>query len=226
MRRYLHLFGRPTSAVAGILLTFILCFPANGAIFGGVEFPQGVSSFADVVTNYSPEIDFLGQPTAGFRHPEEALGPPNSDFVSLGEGGSIILWFTDNVLTGSGTPAADLWIFEVVPPLGFAERTFVEISETGLSTDWHFVGIAGGGTSGIDIDASGFGVDGRFFFVRLRDDPNDNPIFDVGSTGADIDAVGAISTEPIPEPATLALWGSIGLIGLVRGSRRRRKHQI
>jgi hypothetical protein len=42
--------------------------------------------------------------------------------VTLGRGGSLTLAFTDNVLTGGGTPAPDLYIFEVGPDV---EDTFV-----------------------------------------------------------------------------------------------------
>lgn len=59
-----------------------------------------------------------------------------------------------------------------------------------------------GSTRGVDFEAFGFGGDNAFAYVR----PNDGP-----TAGADIDAVGAISTRlatPIlvAEPSTLALF--------------------
>jgi hypothetical protein len=183
---------------------------AQAVLIGGVDFPQGAVSFADAVTSYDPVIN-SNQPSAPHRVPENALGVPDyagvnscgatCSFVSLGDGGSITLRFTDNALTGSGSNALDLWIFEVGPDV---EDTFVEISKDG--TAWSSVGKVGGATAGVDIDAFGFGLSDQFLFVRLRDDP----LLDgqSGATvGADIDAVGAISTVQIsvPEPGTLAL---------------------
>lgn len=168
---------------------------ALGAEFGGVEFPDGEASFADEVASYDPEIE-NGEPEEVHRDPDNALGPPDCPedvtpdtrpvcSVSLGSGGSITLEFTDNVLAGSGTSDADLWVFEVGPDV---EDTFVEISADG--EQWEDVGKIGGSVAGVDIDAFGFGPDDEFRFVRLTDDPDEGA--DDGVTvGADIDAVGA-----------------------------------
>lgn len=178
---------------------------------GGVEFPQGAVSFADAVASYSPIMVGTG-PTAPHRVPANALGVPDYNgvngcgavcsFVSLGDGGSLVVQFTDNALTGSGTAAADLWIFEVGPDV---EDMFVDISVDGAV--WHSVGSVGGATAGVNIDAFGHGVGTQFFFVRLTDDPNRDG--QSGATvGADIDAVGAISTvriNRVTEPAPLGL---------------------
>ena len=48
--------------------------------------------------------------------------------MSLGDGGTLIVEFVDNRLTGSGNSAFDLWIFEVGPDI---EDTFVAISKDG-----------------------------------------------------------------------------------------------
>jgi hypothetical protein len=196
--------------------------------FGGVEFPQGISSFADRVESNDINISGAGQPTAPHRDATNALGPPdytgsvnctvgNCPYVSLGVGGSITLEFVDNRLTGSGSSALDLWIFEVGPQV---EDTFVEISKDGIT--YLPVGKVFGATSGIDIDAFGFGPTDQFRFVRLTDDPAEGGT--TGATvGADIDAVGAISSvlvyqitgavrdlndSPVPD-ITVTLSGSV-----------------
>ncbi len=202
--------------------------PAAQAVFigntqGGTDFPQGAASFADVVTSYSPGM-VGSNPTEPNRGSGNALGIPDYNgsntcanqaecpYVSLGDGGIIVLQFTDNKLTASGNTNLDLWIFEVGPDV---EDTFVEISVNGI--DWIDAGKVFGTTAGIDIDAiTGVLLTDQFEFVRLTDDPNEGG--QNGATvGADIDAVGAISTilTPVraPEPATLALLG-LGLAGI------------
>ena len=58
------------------------------------------------------------------------------------------------------------------------------------------IGKVFGATSGIDIDAFGFGPADEFRFVRLTDDPNEGET--IGPLlGADIDAVGAISSRRV-----------------------------
>lgn len=181
---------------------------------GRAEFPQGALSFTDALVAYNPVIR-NNEPTPNFRQPLNAVGLPDHtaaennnpcppggtcSAVSLGDGGSITLRFVDNRLTGSGNNQADLWVFEVGTDI---EDTFVEISQDGNL--WHGVGKVFGSTAGIDIDAYGWTTAHQFAFVRLRD----NPALDaqVGtSVGADIDAVGAISTVAVVrEPATWAL---------------------
>lgn len=196
---------------------------------GGAEFPQGAVSFADTVASYDPVISGVN-PTEPHRGAATALGLPDYRFsdpspcpsqdectsVSLGDGGSITLQFVDNRLTGSGTADPDLWIFEVGPDV---EDMFVEISVDGVL--WHAVGKVGGSTAGVDIDAYGWGTGSQFAFVRLRDDP----LLDgqTGySVGADIDAIGAISTVAVPEPSTLLMMGAGASLLAWRRRRARR----
>jgi hypothetical protein len=166
-------------------------------VFQGLLFPAGSVSFADAVVAYNPLAGGGPQPEAGFRDATQALGAPDAlgggpeptvgdTTVSLGYGGTLTLQFTDNVLTGDGTPAPDLVVFEV----GAIESVGVEVSRDGVT--FVSVGTVGGLSNRIDIDAFGFTPQDRLAFVRLTDlrqgDRNSLTV------GADIDAVGALST--------------------------------
>jgi len=167
-------------------------------VYQGVCFPDGERSFADVVVSYDPVMN--GEPRAKNMVKSNALGIPNDISVSLGVGGSITLQFTDNSMTGSGDDTADLWIFEIGPDV---EDTFVEISQDGV--EWLSVGKVFGSTSGIDLDAFDFGPTDAFSYVRLTDDPDEGDQTGGGSVGADIDAVGAISSGSAVEiPLTMS----------------------
>jgi PEP-CTERM motif-containing protein len=224
----------PKTFVAGMVLVISLAivWPAHAVFIGnsqgGTDFPQGAISFADTLVGYAPGL-VGGNPSEPHRGAFNALGLPNyagvdcltqagCTFVSLGDGGNIVLRFDDNKLTGSGGNSLDLWVFEVGPQI---EDTFVEVSVDGLT--WSPVGKVLGSTAGIDIDAFGFGPSNLFSFVRLTDDPNEGGQSGI-TVGADIDAVGAISTvsTPVPEP------GSFGLLaaGLLVLFLRIRQHGI
>ncbi|MBI5259135.1 MAG: PEP-CTERM sorting domain-containing protein [Burkholderiales bacterium] len=206
---------------------------AQASLIGGVEFPQGAVSFADQVTSYNVGAVSPTQPSTPHRGAFNALGTPDyagdnscssqadCSFVSLGDGGSLVVRFVDNKLTGSGNSAADLWIFEVGPDV---EDMFVEISVDGST--WLSVGKVGGATAGVDIDAFGFGLGSIFEYVRLTDDTALDG--QSGATvGADIDAVGAISTiaTPVPEPSALLL-AATALLGLRFARRSRAAHGL
>ncbi|MEM9481883.1 MAG: hypothetical protein AAGA58_19710, partial [Verrucomicrobiota bacterium] len=186
----------------------ILADATTGTDYGGVIFPDGIVSFADVVVSFDPVI-VGGEPSEGLNG-NAALGTPqgattSANHATLGVGGSITLEFVDNVLTGSGDNCADLHVFEVG---GDVEDTFVEISIDGVV--WEDVGKVTGSTDSIDIDSFGFGPDKQFRFVRLTDDPAEGNT--TGSTvGADIDAVGAISSSLPPLLVTMHRLEKSGL---------------
>jgi hypothetical protein len=222
---------------AGSLIVFsrrVLCFAgfcvvssaAHAEIFKGIDFPSGIISFADEVVDYSPFVTSAG-PSIGNREPSHALSAPDvvgigsacvnpltCQAVSLGGGGSLTVRFTNNFLTGSNSPAIDLWIFETY---GQVEPTFVDISQDGIN--WVSVGKVPGSTAGVDLDAYGFDSTSRFSYVRVTDDPLDGAATGA-SAGADIDAIGAASTVAVPEPQTYAMLGA-GFLMLMRIARRR-----
>ena len=89
-------------------------------------------SYADEVVAFTRgTFATNGQPSA-------ALGPPSTrtglngllDSVSLGNGGSITVRFTDNYLSGSGNSAPDLYIYENGT---IVERYTVEVSADGVN---------------------------------------------------------------------------------------------
>lgn len=235
-----------------ILVIFLICFPIlliprainRTNVFYGVNFPNGELSFADEIVSYQPRIYFnedgLANVSAPFNNPRTALGVPNSSHpenpfldlwarndVSLGFGGSLILAFKDNLLTGSGDEKIDLWIFEA------GERTesvLVEISKDGKT--WYSVGKTSQEENGIDIDAFGWGEDDFFAYVLLADNPldgNHDGIWNdgewIGWGGADIDAVGAVSSVSLvpssadssPFSIPVLRWGTRLLIAFVIG---------
>jgi len=213
-----------------VFLSLALAAPslahATPVTYDGITFPGGDLSFADQVISW--DFGVVAPTDPDYTDPTAAIGPPDYSgslgSFSLGAGGSLVLRFTDNSLTGSGTSDFDLHIFEIGPDV---EDTDVWISIDGL--DWLSVGKVFGATSSIDIDpyltSAGLAADTRFSYVRLQDIYGEGAT--AGSTvGADIDAVGAISSalpvppsNTIPEPGILALFG-VGLAGLVFRRRR------
>lgn len=192
--------------------------------YDGILFPAGDISFADAVFSFTPGVPPATDPN--YTDPTAAIGVPDylnpNGSVSLGRGGELILRFTDNSLTGSGDSAADLHIFEIGPDV---EDTFVAISRNGL--DFIDVGKVSGSTSSIDIDPflASLGLDAfmQFSFVRLIDDPNEGASSGI-TVGADIDAVGAISSSApvsqVPLPASGLLLLSAAAFGALRFRRK------
>ena len=201
----------------------IKCVGWEGAI---VTFPNGEISFADRVIRYNPLYSDGPIPTdTKFIDPESALGPPDfpvsgSDevgSVSLGRGGLIELLFADNRITNSGDSNPDLYVFEIgeledslvaLRATPNTERTLEALCDSNgdgsldacdANDDGYLeVGRISGLTSSLDIDSFFPGFKARdleFDAVQLID------VFDHSqqngkTVGADIDAVGAISSSP------------------------------
>lgn len=213
-----------------ILVVFFNLIPTHtqAVVIGGVDFPDGSISFADSVISYVIGGDSSGLLPA-VRNGNNALGAPDYSsslrcdastsvgcrYATLGDGGNIVVRFDDNVLTGSDDSTFDLWVFEVGTDV---EDTFVEVSVDGIT--WTSVGKVFGATSGIDIDAFGFDTSSALRYVRLTDDPDEGQQSGAGLyVGADIDAVGAISTRFSPiniSAPSVTLLSILVLIGMLR----------
>lgn len=212
-------------AVAG------LAFAAGAAgaapvTYSGITFPGGVSSFADAVVNFTPGTNLA---TSGACTDfADILGAPNygggtcDGYMSLGNGGSVTLQFTDNALAASGTSDADLHIFEIGAAV---ESMMVDISTN--NSDWISLGTVSGQPTSIDIDAfAGVTFGTTYSYVRITDVFNNAFSGVAVYAGADVDAVGAIYSVPpsnntvVPLPASALLMGG-ALAGF--GVLRRRK---
>jgi hypothetical protein len=163
------------------------------------------TSFADTVIAYLPEC--LNNE---YTDSSQALGVSNfdnlSDMVSLGEGGYIILGFTDNLLTNTGNNDPDIYVFEVGPLIEATEVSLRPINEdteqelsnagiTDLDEDGFYeFGTIQGSTSSIDIDSfvPMLGAGSLLFDAILIKDVQGD--CSGASPGADIDAVCALSS--------------------------------
>ena len=166
------------------------------------------SSFADVVLSYFNPCN-----NSFNTDPDAALGVSDysavesEEYVTLGDGGSIALEFSNNILINSGNNSADLWVFEIGPAV---ESSFVDlrpipgsgseailIAEGIVDSDldgFYEFGVITGSTSSIDIDnfLSEEYAEGalKFDAIRITDVPDGSCS---GRTpGADIDAVCAL----------------------------------
>ncbi|RBO53502.1 hypothetical protein DSD19_08945 [Rhodovulum sp. BSW8] len=229
---------------------------ATASTVYGIDFPAGDISFADRVVSFTPGFGFgggvapctdasnaLGVASAG---PDSYLGECNG-YVSLGEGGSLVLGFDDNLLVPSGDAAPDLQVFAGGD---HDEHFLVLIGLAGKLDDWFaLTGAEGsiflGGSIGIDIDAAAGVMPGMAFSrvmivdlprycntatgvmewsvgeacgLDIRHLPYDGPW-----AGVDIYGLGAISTVPAPIPLPAAgLMLATALGGLAALRRRSR----
>ncbi|MFM8399820.1 MAG: hypothetical protein ACKOAH_18495, partial [Pirellula sp.] len=192
----------------------------NPIVANGDLYLDGLISFADLapLNRYNPNAGGAA-PIAGLQDPTAALGRPDyvglaeptaggQGVVSLGRGGSMVVQFADNYLTGSGDDQPDLAVYEV----GTSENVNVEVSYDGVT--FTAVGTISGANPYVDLDAFGFGTDSLLRYVRLTDDPNQGPNGGV-SPGADIDAVGALSSRQrnVRDEIRTAFAGSFNVAG-------------
>jgi parallel beta-helix repeat protein len=171
--------------------------PTSSTI-AGAFYKTGSLAFADSVVLYDPRAGGGPVPLSGLQDPNQALGVPNyssvgeprpnQGVVSLGRGGILVLRFDDNILTGSDDASPDLAVYEV----GAAELVRVEVSSDGVT--YTSVGSASYNKPFIDLDQFGFNSLSQLYFVRLTDEPGEGGISG-DSVGADIDAVGALSSR-------------------------------
>jgi len=188
------------AAVFGAALSLSTGAAAMPTTYSGITFPDGDISFADSVVSFTPGLDVA----APHLDPSLGLGAPDDNHLSLGDGGVLIVQFTDNSLTTSGDATADLHIFEV--------GSRVEVFNIAISQDlvnWIDLGDLSGQPTSIDID----GVAGvvqftQYSYVRLTDVAPSETGSPFGE--ADIDAIGAISSAPpvaVHAPGALAFLG-------------------
>lgn len=173
--------------------------PSAPATFGNDFYSQGLLSFADTIIRYDPTAGGGPVPLAGLQVAADALGAPNysgigeptpgQGAVSLGRGGVLVVQFTNNILTGSGDARPDLAIYEV----GNSELARVEVSADNIN--YRSVGDVSFNNRYIDLDAFGFNTLSQLHFVRITDVSSDGSLSG-DSVGADIDAVGALSSRP------------------------------
>lgn len=173
-------------------------------------------TFADVVLSYNPVCPENHDPIVS--NPQNAIGSPNyvlpvfpaafgTGFVSLGEGGSIELGFVDNILVNSGDSDSDLYVFEVGTDI---ESMMVDLRPINTQTidiliangysdldldGYYEIATIAGATSSLDLDAlipgQAFGIL-KFDAIILTDVLNTTGC--LGSSGADIDAVCALTS--------------------------------
>lgn len=77
----------------------------------------------------NPEAQHSGSNYATYGEPEDALGPPTRQAVSLGDGGVAILTFENPITNG---PGFDFAVFENGFDDNYLELAFVEVSSNGI----------------------------------------------------------------------------------------------
>ncbi len=149
-----------------------------------ITIPGGAASCATRVVSFTPGENWTSDELA--MDPAAVLNVPDYDsyadtnYVTLGAGGSIVLEFNIDIFDGEGN---DIYIFEIGPDV---EATKVEVSSD-LQT-WIYVGDADGSLSGVDLN--GKIADGECFrYVRITDLDMTGGSY----PGADIDAVAGLN---------------------------------
>ena len=173
-------------------------------------------SFADVVISSNLTCPGINPNT----NPQDAIGPPNIGIVddeavgivSLGEGGTLSLGFTNNLLTNSGDSDFDLRVFEdarnetfAIELRPFDQNTRAVLILAGIpdidGDGYYDFGSIFGGTPNLDLDAFLPGhapMTLLFDAVQMTDDGDG--VCAGNSPGADIDAICALFSSPFCEP--------------------------
>jgi hypothetical protein len=161
----------------------------DSSVYQGISFSTGDVAFADAV------VDFEPGPGTAYTDTPQILGAPqggaNDNGLTLGNGGSVTVQFSDNVLTDQNSVegGADLVLFD----LGVdGEEVTIEISADGGL--WINIGtheLLAGGPTAIDIGPFVNAGD-EFQFVRVTDVPLS---FTASNEfeGPDLDGIGVIS---------------------------------
>ncbi len=187
MIRTLNRFEWKLLGVASLLTLVVLTWLAFASSVARAT--PGACAFASAVDSYSPGADLpLGSPN---RDPSKALGDEDAQWVSLGQGGNIVLQFVPPIAVGAGTDI-DFQSIEIQ----HNEGAFFEASEDGVN----FVALGlGVGNATFDISTSGLST---VSFVKVIDD-NDGIGTGSMTSGFDLDAVIAYNCGPVtpPEPA-------------------------
>ncbi|MCX4245575.1 hypothetical protein [Paraliomyxa miuraensis] len=201
--------GRRWHLVAPLL---VVALPACGrtpvAWFEAFDAPRcgerAEDGFAQVVVGYEPTAGGGAWPLRDdVIDPEAALGPPDHQptpplgTVSIGDGGTLTIGFEPCVMATSGSPAADLVVYEA----GFDERVVVELRPTPATRDqlgdrvgrdgYVRLSTAPDREGAIDVDAELGGAGLQFDAVRIRDVAGQG-LETVNTPGADIDALEAM----------------------------------
>ena len=216
------MFGCRSGYQIGALAWALTCLPrlahsqdCSPKRHGGIDFPAGDCSFADMVIRIVPGDP---RPTNDrFTDPEKATGAPDYTggnnglgSVALGPGGLLELAWVDNFLANSGDARGDLHVFEVGDAIEETDlaircadaethRIISEIAPAPDGDPYHPIQRADGSTTSIDIDEVFRGFPAghlKFDAIRLID-VVDQGGAGGGTAGADIDAVGAISSRDI-----------------------------
>jgi hypothetical protein len=209
-------------------------------VFSSLTFAAGEEAFADnaflVSGGARSTCTAVGIP--GIATIKEALtGSDLSDCVNVAGGGAAVLEvsFVDNLIVNG--PGPDLVVFELSGPLSAGtpdprERFRISVFDgASFSAFADVVPVATGINSfgdpstfldifAVEVDLTSFGLAPGAATDRVRLN-----IFDVGqgTKGADIAALGAVNSAPIPEPHAAILF-CIGAL-LVGGAARKTTHR-
>jgi hypothetical protein len=228
---------REISALVTMVAALAISQSASALMIGGYTF-SGEEAFVDDATYLSGDPTYIQHPPGtdwtsftGNTTTDLDAALTGSDITLGVDGGGMATYleFTDNLLVnGAGD---DLVIFETIAPESFQLALYVSGSWTSLMT---FTPTSTGQTVGqnvgttnsgalnaaaIDLDvfglADGATVSLMGLCTKVGCDSSPGTL-----AGADIVAIGALNSAPVPEPATLGLMG-IGLAAVGFARRKR-----